>query len=346
MAGREAPVRAHLPKQSPSEHGTRSAQPRAQSGRCLGATAQLAAVHQIVKGRLVPPLRASGVRPQDRDTNILERASATAKPIALTGGAKSIARGSPVVQRVPGLQPEMRVRVNTDNRARTGTIKYVYNDGNYLVKPTQPADDVVLAKYPEPSVDLLPPIDQELVYELDRPPRGPVPPAGSPAGSGSVARAPVDPELVEEPRGPPKDFDQVQTVAEAVMAQYPPDQYHYIGLGKSPTPIIAFVQAYGETADMDISASNLPLSKFSHKIDRMSPAEEADAGPALDREQNVRLQAHFERFVPLASDLKGKKFCSLTLCNPADRWSRRNGISNTISRRNTARPCTHFCAHP
>ncbi|HEX8241776.1 MAG TPA: DUF4157 domain-containing protein [Allosphingosinicella sp.] len=49
MAGREAPARAHLLKQSAGEHAARSPPAQAQSGRCLGATAQLAALRRTLR---------------------------------------------------------------------------------------------------------------------------------------------------------------------------------------------------------------------------------------------------------------------------------------------------------
>ncbi|SKA09842.1 hypothetical protein [Sediminibacterium ginsengisoli] len=95
------------------------------------------------------------------------------------------------------------------------------------------------------------------------------------------------------------EYDQVKQVALQIMEQYPPDKYHYLGLGKSPTPVIAFLQSYGTvTRNPMVSATNMPLSKFDHRSSSMSRAEKGVVnGAELNADQKERLSDHFDRFV-------------------------------------------------
>lgn len=109
------------------------------------------------------------------------------------------------------------------------------------------------------------------------------------------------------------EFTQVQTLAQQIMERYPPAQYHYLGLGKSPTPVMAYLQAYGERQP-GISATNMPLSKFGHRSDSMSAAERRVVdGAALNAEQRGRLWDHFDRFVPGPGALQGKSILLIDL---------------------------------
>ena len=109
-----------------------------------------------------------------------------------------------------------------------------------------------------------------------------------------------------------EEFDQVQELARDIMRTYPPDRYHYLGLGKSPTAVMAFLQEYGSRAN--ISATNMPLSKFGHSVSSMSRAESKVAeGAPLNAEQRQRLWDHFDRFVPTVSDLEGKDILLIDL---------------------------------
>ena len=95
-----------------------------------------------------------------------------------------------------------------------------------------------------------------------------------------------------------EEYVQVKEVAKQIMMQYPPDKYHYIGLGKSPTPVIAFMQSYGSVVNNLVSAHNMPLSKFGHRTSGMSRAERnVVGGTELDAEQKERLSDHFDNFI-------------------------------------------------
>ncbi|MEO7164419.1 MAG: hypothetical protein ABI041_15970 [Bdellovibrionia bacterium] len=85
---------------------------------------------------------------------------------------------------------------------------------------------------------------------------------------------------------------------------------YYLGVGRSPTPIIAFLQNYlGNDR-----ASNLPISSFKALaqglppsiIDDMWASKKAMYAP-LTHDEELRLFRHFDRFFPKEADIKGKK---------------------------------------
>jgi hypothetical protein len=96
----------------------------------------------------------------------------------------------------------------------------------------------------------------------------------------------------------PEEYERIKTIAEQVLQRFPPTQYRYVGLGKSPTPVLAFLQSYGERVNTDVQAMNMPLSKFGHRTEDMSSGERmfVDGAPLTD-EQRGRLWQHFDRFI-------------------------------------------------
>ncbi|MEH2202735.1 MAG: hypothetical protein V7K53_01475 [Nostoc sp.] len=99
------------------------------------------------------------------------------------------------------------------------------------------------------------------------------------------------------------EYDQIKELVENIEKQYPPEKYYYIGMGKSPTPIIAFMKAKG------IPASNIPLSKFSPKPNNIRKEDRdkyKNNEKQLTQEQKEELKRHFDNFVPQAGKLQGK----------------------------------------
>ncbi len=93
--------------------------------------------------------------------------------------------------------------------------------------------------------------------------------------------------------GAQSDYSEVKTITYAIMARYPPAQYLYVGVGRSPTPLIAFMKAVlGEEA-----AVNVPLTTM--RAIRGGPYDLA----RIER----KLDIHFDQFLPEASELRGKK---------------------------------------
>ncbi|WP_431878332.1 DUF6531 domain-containing protein [Amycolatopsis sacchari] len=85
----------------------------------------------------------------------------------------------------------------------------------------------------------------------------------------------------------------VHDLADWITEHYPPDRFSYVGLGRSPAPVMAALQAQGH------HAVSVPLSKF-----RPGPADENsilkpvfDGDPSLTPEQREMLGAHFAEFL-------------------------------------------------
>lgn len=89
-----------------------------------------------------------------------------------------------------------------------------------------------------------------------------------------------------------------------IIQRYPPEEYFYVGVGRSPTPVIAFLQEYLPAH----SASNLPfggvtaddhLWVFTQKDGRDHIDWEKGWGPNMDH--------HFKKFLPTPDQLGGRK---------------------------------------
>jgi hypothetical protein len=87
------------------------------------------------------------------------------------------------------------------------------------------------------------------------------------------------------------EFQFIERVAKNIQKSFPAEKYYYVGLGRSPTPIIAYLQLE------NLSADHLPATsvKWASRFEWFKPEES----------ENIR--AHFERFLPSSAELKGRK---------------------------------------
>lgn len=67
--------------------------------------------------------------------------------------------------------------------------------------------------------------------------------------------------LLKSPFDLDKDLPTIKKVGDLILQNFPPSEYYYIGLGQSPTPIVAYLDAMGETHG-EIKVDTLPLSNF------------------------------------------------------------------------------------
>lgn len=131
------------------------------------------------------------------------------------------------------------------------------------------------------------------------------------AGNRAVAElvqrgAPAVPVVQRDPLTK-EEFEQIRELAANIMGTYPPRDYYYVGLGKSPTPLIAFLQA------SQVPAINLPLSKFSPALPGVTPSRDSGRGPALTGAQQQELTTHFDRFLPSQATLNGRAILLIDL---------------------------------
>jgi len=116
----------------------------------------------------------------------------------------------------------------------------------------------------------------------------------------AVAAAAAPPQSTEA------DQDhQTAMLAHHLLSRYPPDTHHYVGLGRSPTPVMAYLQAMAGHNDR-ITSSNLPLSKFSPSEPSLFGGRQPNMTDALTDEQTARLHDHFDNFIPGTAALRGK----------------------------------------
>ncbi len=86
-----------------------------------------------------------------------------------------------------------------------------------------------------------------------------------------------------------KEFESIEKVSQYILSRYPREEYTYIGLGRSPVPVMAYLQSEENTL-----IRNLPLTDFKY------PDEE------LSLQQKKRLFQHFDQFLPLQTELRGR----------------------------------------
>ncbi len=91
-----------------------------------------------------------------------------------------------------------------------------------------------------------------------------------------------------------KEFQSVQQVSTYILLQYPRNEYIYIGIGRSPVPVMAYLQTEDETL-----VRNIPLTGFRYG--------EVSTSPQLCLDEEKRLYQHFDQFLPTHSDLNGRK---------------------------------------
>jgi len=98
------------------------------------------------------------------------------------------------------------------------------------------------------------------------------------------------------------NYPEIKAIVTEILKQYPAEEHYFLGIGRGPTPIIAFIQLMG------ISAENIPLSHFGYfPIDnewgKVAPAPVEVKGSLMFK----RIFEHFESYIPSAKDIGSKK---------------------------------------
>lgn len=94
------------------------------------------------------------------------------------------------------------------------------------------------------------------------------------------------------------EYEQIRELCAQIMAKYPPDEYLYVGLGRSPTPLIAYFQEFlGKN-----HALHLPIGGLNY-----TDAEDLWNKPST-RSLVVK---HFDAFFPKPHVIKGRKLLVL-----------------------------------
>lgn len=105
----------------------------------------------------------------------------------------------------------------------------------------------------------------------------------------------------------PDEYDELRVLSVDILKRFPPDQYYYLGLGRSPTLVMAFLSeaTQGTTA-------NLPLSEV-----KKVPLQMDRLGIPLEKIK-PKLFEHFSRFVPAPESLDGRKILLIDFVDSGD----------------------------
>ncbi len=100
-----------------------------------------------------------------------------------------------------------------------------------------------------------------------------------------------------------EQYDSTKKAAIDLMERFPPDQHVYVGIGKSPTPIIAFMKAIGGAgAAQSLPLTGLGANGFFEKNDPQSIE---------------KIHQHLAEFLPNIEKLGGKKLLILDFADSA-----------------------------
>jgi len=90
----------------------------------------------------------------------------------------------------------------------------------------------------------------------------------------------------------PGEYETLRTIALETLSRFPPSRYSYVGIGRSPSPIIAMIQELTEPGQ----AISLPASKVKWARDwKDTPAPEREA-----------IAAHFNHYLDALEPLEGR----------------------------------------
>jgi hypothetical protein len=99
------------------------------------------------------------------------------------------------------------------------------------------------------------------------------------------------------------EYENTRDVSIEILKRFSPLEYVYMGVGRSPVAPIRYMQNLGEAT---VKAFNVPLTDFYAR-----PVVHPDYAEPLNKQEEANLWKHFERFIPTAEQLQGKKLLSV-----------------------------------
>ena len=109
----------------------------------------------------------------------------------------------------------------------------------------------------------------------------------APARSETRLRAPAAPAISFDEAG---RYAELRTLALELLRRYPPSEYFYLGLGRSPAPLMAFLEAAG------LDYRTLPLSKLKGALQEFP-----------ERHVQQQLRPHLAAYLPEAGAVAGRR---------------------------------------
>jgi hypothetical protein len=117
------------------------------------------------------------------------------------------------------------------------------------------------------------------------------------------------------------EFKEISCVVERILTRYPPDRFIILGLGRSPTPLTAYLQASDLERAISATSStrvaslvgmlatstfNLPLSNFRYG--------RKEYPPLTDLKRLEILYSHFDRYIPESKYTESRNFLLIDFC--------------------------------
>jgi hypothetical protein len=127
-----------------------------------------------------------------------------------------------------------------------------------------------------------------------------------------------------------KQYKEIKRVDLELLNRFPPSEYVYVGIGRSPTPFMSLLQAtVGQNAAVNVPLTDMSNFKPGGYVHGLSPG---NAGyvtrngvttpvvydPINYERLVLRLRKHFDYFLPRPSDLKGKKILLFDFASTAE----------------------------
>ncbi len=96
------------------------------------------------------------------------------------------------------------------------------------------------------------------------------------------------------------DYREVARIVTYILRQYPPGQYAYVGVGRSPAPVLAFFKGVvSENIWTSLPLSGAGRMRIFNQVDPMDERE-------LLAERSESLNSHFDHFLPSVESLAGR----------------------------------------
>ncbi len=99
----------------------------------------------------------------------------------------------------------------------------------------------------------------------------------------------------------PSAYPAIRDVSLEILRRFPPDQYYLVGLGRSPAPVMAFLEEYGIKEQTTVPISHLK-----------------DYAKVSFPEGDAKLRTHFRKFLPTEAELHGRKVLLIDYVHTGD----------------------------
>lgn len=97
------------------------------------------------------------------------------------------------------------------------------------------------------------------------------------------------------------EFEDIRDLSLRILDLYPPSRFAYVGVGRSPTPVMRFIQEWSSLSGRQAVTANVPFTKPSV------------LGGGIAEIPDAAMSAHLDRFLPTAEALSGRELVVIDL---------------------------------